>query len=646
MLIVLDNLEHLLEGADLILELWQRAPQVWMLATSRERLNLHAEQVHRLAGMTLPLEASEAVELFVNAARRTGHRLVLDHETVSVIARVCRLVEGLPLAIELAASWARALPLKEVAGEIERGIDILEASARDLPDRHRSVRAVFDHSWALLDNREKQVLRSLSVFHGGFRREAAAEVARATLPLLAGLVDKSLLRMSPGGRYDRHPLLDHYSKEKLAEHPQERAVAEARHGTYYHAFIREREADLWTLKRKQTLKAFETDLANVRAAWDWAVASRRVDEIEKTTLALPSFFEHRVQEGLDLVGNTAEHLDEADPRQRRALAQVLIHQSNRTGLPLEADDLQNALSSARRGVELLERAGAEPRALATGFLALGHNNWFLKKFDEAGTCYRRALTMAREHGLPNEITVALRGLAHIVRETRSFPEAWSFMQEALGEIQALKHMPGVAGMLLTSGSYLRVNRRFEKGRELLREAASLSRRLGHHLQTGYVLIELAWVALELGEHDQATACAEEAYALADRTGMLLVLLRSQAVFGRVAMARGDYSAAHELLLRSLRVVWAHRDKHMADEFLPHFAVLRAAQGNPGEAVALLTLACREQAAQKHVKDEAARLLAKLEGELTPGALAEAQARAETKELEEVVQELLGTFAGD
>jgi predicted ATPase len=167
--------------------------------------------------------------------------LATDHADVT---RICQLVQGLPLAIELAASWLRALALDDIAAEIERGIDFLKASTRDLPTRHRSIRAVFDYSWKLLTDEERAVLRKLSVCQGGFRREAAAEIAGADLPVLASLVDKSFLTITPTGRYRRHPLLIQYTQEKLAEHPEELAQTQAKHARFFLAVAEEAEAQL------------------------------------------------------------------------------------------------------------------------------------------------------------------------------------------------------------------------------------------------------------------------------------------------------------------------------------------------------------------------------------------------------------------
>ena len=222
LLLVLDNFEQVLEGAAFVRELLDACPQLTLLITSRERLNLDMESVFAIEGLAYPEPATPleragyfgAVQLFLQRARRAEHGFSLTPDTLPAVLRICQLVEGMPLALELAASWLRALPMDDIVRELEGSIDLLESPARDVRERRRSVRAVFDHSWALLQARERDVLRGLSVFRGGFRRQAAAEIAAATLPVLASLVDKSLLRMNPEGRYDRHPLLSQNTRAR------------------------------------------------------------------------------------------------------------------------------------------------------------------------------------------------------------------------------------------------------------------------------------------------------------------------------------------------------------------------------------------------------------------------------------------------
>ncbi len=244
-LLVLDNYEHVMEGAELPAELLQACPGLRILVTSRERLNLEEEWVLPLpglsvppAGLATPEEAGRftAVALFVQRAKKANVRYELAAEDVASVGEICRLVAGSPLGIELAAPWVKMMTCAEIAAEIQTSIDFLASSSRNVSERHRSIRACFEYSWTLLSPKERDVYARLAVFQGSFTREAAAEVAGAKLPFLMALVDKSLLQ-AVDGRYDSHPQLHHYTAEKLAEDAALAADVQLRHGTYYLGYL-------------------------------------------------------------------------------------------------------------------------------------------------------------------------------------------------------------------------------------------------------------------------------------------------------------------------------------------------------------------------------------------------------------------------
>ncbi|MHB1319642.1 MAG: BTAD domain-containing putative transcriptional regulator, partial [Anaerolineae bacterium] len=258
MLLILDNVEQLLgEGppeaaiVGLMLEILQHAPGVKLLVTSREALNLQGEWVFEVGGLAFPRAEQEehadeyaAVALFMQRARRASPGLAFGEADRAGMADICRLVEGMPLAIELAAAWSRVLSPAEIAQEIRGSLDILSASVRDLPERHRSMRVVFDRSWQRLSAREQQVLSQLSVFRGGFSRQAAEQVAGASLPVLSTLVNRTLLRRTAAGRYELHELVRQYCASHLAADPQAHAAAQKRHFDCFLALAEAAEQEL------------------------------------------------------------------------------------------------------------------------------------------------------------------------------------------------------------------------------------------------------------------------------------------------------------------------------------------------------------------------------------------------------------------
>lgn len=220
-LLVLDNFEQLLDGAELLSELLAAASGLKIVVTSREVLSVQEEWSYQLAGLELPADVSEAaidensaVQLFAERARRVQHRFSLAAERGAIV-HICRLVEGMPLAIELAAAWTRTLPCATIAAEIARSLALLETSLRNVPERQRSIRRVFDYIWLRLSDAERAVLLRLALFHDGFDHQAAAQIADAAPALLAALVDKALLRRDCDGRYHVHALLQQYADWRL-----------------------------------------------------------------------------------------------------------------------------------------------------------------------------------------------------------------------------------------------------------------------------------------------------------------------------------------------------------------------------------------------------------------------------------------------
>lgn len=322
-LLVMDNFEHLLKegGADLPAEILENAPDVGILATSRTRLNVQGEHLVIVSGMRAPdaytirrlqarAESDEeaeaaisraatdypAVRLFAQSAARVRPGFRLTNHNIADVARICRQVEGLPLGIELAAAWLEALTLPEIAGEIERSLDILATEQRGIPDRQRSIRAVFDTSWALLSDRERAILPMLSIFRGGFARESAEFVAAATLRDLLGLVNKSWLQpvevRAPGddqptrngrsksdtpysspvpssGRFMGHALLRQYAEQKLAEMPELAEQARDRQARYYARFLESNMRRMIGPEQARAYDAVAEEFDDISQAWDW-----------------------------------------------------------------------------------------------------------------------------------------------------------------------------------------------------------------------------------------------------------------------------------------------------------------------------------------------------------------------------------------
>jgi predicted ATPase/DNA-binding CsgD family transcriptional regulator len=328
-LLVLDNFEHLLEGVGIIGDILAAAPAVKIMVTSREVLNLQEEWLWPVGGMDYPpaqdgsgppLEDYSAVQLFIQSAQRIRSDFSLEAERGGLI-HLCTLVDGMPLALELAAAWVRSLSCEEIAREIEQNLDFLKTRARNVPPRHQSMRAVLDHSWELLSEDEQMVFRRLSVFRGGFTRDAAAVVAEASLPVLTALVDKSLLRWNAAGRYSLHEMVRQYAERHLKDLPDDFGSTRERHTGYFMALLAQSWPDLLGSKPKEAMRAIETEIDNIRPAWAWAVMQGMESEIDSALDSLGFFYDTRgwYREGEKVFALAAESLGTDQPETNGSL---------------------------------------------------------------------------------------------------------------------------------------------------------------------------------------------------------------------------------------------------------------------------------------------------------------------------------------
>jgi DNA-binding SARP family transcriptional activator/predicted ATPase len=277
-LLILDNFEHLLAGAALVNDILQTCPQVTILVTSRQRLNLASEGRFELGGLDFadcvtPEEALgyTAVQLFLDSGRRVQPDLLLDDENVADIIRICQLVQGMPLGLVLAAAWLELLSPAEIAAEIERGLGFLAADLADLPARQRSMEAVFERSWKMMTPNEQASLARLSVFRGGFTREAAEQVAGTNLRVLLSLVNKSLLhRQADGGRFTMHELLRQFAAQQRRQAGPNEEIALA-HCRYFAGQLADEIQRAHGFHLTHVPKHLTADRENYRRAWALAL---------------------------------------------------------------------------------------------------------------------------------------------------------------------------------------------------------------------------------------------------------------------------------------------------------------------------------------------------------------------------------------
>jgi len=400
-LLVFDNFEHLLGGASVITGILQAAPQVKVVVTSRAKLNVTGETVFTLAGLETtwesPAEAFQAsgVQLFIDAARRVRPGFVLEPGDLDPLAKILRLTGGLPLGILLAAAWVDILAVGEIAAEIAKNLDFLETEISDVPDRHRSLRAAFDYSWARLSLERRNTFLALSVFRGGFSREAAQAVAGASLRGLSILVNKSLVTASPQtGRYALHELLRQYAEAELRRDPEFSKRVDEAHAAFYAALMEESFSLFTRSDQPRALKMIEQDLDNVRSAWRHYLAVGNAAAARPFVEGLYYLYETHgwypaaislFGEALDALGERSDGEDVVKLRALAGAAQAWF--LSRIGQP-------EACEAIARAAEQTLRDSPDLAAYAMSVQCLAISLSYLGPMEEVAACTEPAIAAA------------------------------------------------------------------------------------------------------------------------------------------------------------------------------------------------------------------------------------------------------------
>ena len=694
LLLIIDSFEHLLNGADLLSDILAHAPGVKILVTSRERLNLQTEWVYRLYGMSYPplRTANEtvvdfaAVQLFVQAAQRINDLFELTLLNQSTVIHICRLVEGMPLALELAAAWVEMLSPDEILAELQQGIDFLETSLRDVPARHRSLHAVFEHSWNSLMRREQNVLPRLSVFHGGFDREAAAEIADASLPVLSALVSKSLLRRvstttkngrSKPIRYELHSLLRQFAAEKLNHITAIHQHTRDRHCNFYALFLQAREGRYDGPKRHQTLDEIETEIENVRVAWRWALDQHNYDVLQQCQLGLGRFYRFRnwAEEGAEVFGRAAQALVMNDGQEllrgrflvwaaefslnisrtdkpRRLLEEAIALFRRHEALIDEArallvlgnyygrnGDFDKAIEAIEASLALVQSLGNQ-RYIALCLAQLGRFANERGEFDKSLQLYQESLAICRQIEFAFGLAATLDVLGFIAYRRSDYEATERYAYECLDVYQQLGSQVGVARSkrLLAMAASLRKD--YVRARQLNQESLDIYEALGHQAGAATLYSNLSHVNIFLGNYEAAKEAARISLQMAHENNNLWLAPYAESNLARACIGLGEYQLARHHLLAGLALSWRMKAIPLMLDALIDLATIWYHDGRAKEALSWLILLENHPSLVPERDDEIEYLKTTISFKLSPTETETAVARGHALTLEEIVPSLL------
>jgi predicted ATPase len=659
LLLTLDNFEHLLEASSLLAEILQAAPQVKLLATSRERLNLHGEWIFDLQGLLVPppdqeeeIEAYSAAALFIQSAQRARGGFQLFPADRTAVARICRLLEGMPLAIELAAAWTPALSCPEIAAELERGLDILVTPLRDVPERQRSMRAVFGHSWRLLTVEEQSLLRQLSVFLGGFGRVAAGAVAGATLPLMAALTAKSFLRRMGDGRFTMHELVRQYAAGRLAADPAEEAAARQRHSLYFLDFIARLESDLKSAQQLPALVAIDADIDNIRAAWIFGVQHGDLPRVQHMR-AHWYYYDIRgwfteAEASLRWTATELENIQgtgaRVDPVIAVLLAYVRAQQGwfcLRLGKLVEAERLlQSSLPSLRPSGKSIQ--------LADALYYYGSVAWMTGDYTLARACYLEELALAETVGNQWDIGLANGNLGLVAQTIGEYEEADWRWQKALTTFRTLGDQRNVAAGLAFFGRIKYTLGAYAEARDCFRESLALSKSLRDRWTYGVALSELGKVTQAFGDHVEAVRLLNESVTWLRELGEHWSTLRALNSLGAALLAAGALAESRAAYFEGLILAWERQALPDVLAALGGLAqcLVQQSDGEEMRPAALRTIyfILNHPAATQQLKDEACQLKTELAAQLEAAQVEAAEAAAHDWPLALMVENCLSTWS--
>jgi predicted ATPase len=522
-LLVLDNLEQLLQAVPKLAELLRSAAGLKLLATSRASLRISGEQEFQVP----PLTDEESVALFAERARAVKPTAALGDD----VREICRRLDNLPLAIELAAARIKLLTPDALLPRLERRLPLLTAGARDAPERQRTLRSTIEWSYELLDPREQELFASLSVFAGGCDLEAAEEVCSADLDILGSLIDKSLIR-ERDGRFLMLATIREYAAERLEAFGDARGLRN-RHAEHYLALAEAAEPEILGGAQVEWLARLEPERDNFRSALGWALEHRTGDVALRLIGAL-----RRAWVARGFLAETRRWLEQALAADEAAAPSIRAKALYGYGrVALVQGDYDHAVRPLEESVAQFREIG-DARGLAFALADLGWIAAAQGAYERARSLGEESLAVAREAGDETTVAAALHALACTVLDEGDYAKARPLFEESL----ALRRRLGDKRNAANSLAYLGVTALLEgepaRAGEFLAEALELARELDNRLLVASVLVNLGLVALFEGECDRARSLASDSLVFAQRLGDKPTIVECLHVLAGAASAEG------------------------------------------------------------------------------------------------------------
>ncbi|MCB9008811.1 MAG: tetratricopeptide repeat protein [Ardenticatenaceae bacterium] len=625
LLLVLDNFEHLLEESTWLARLLQETSGVKLLVTSRETLNVQWERSLPLTGLTVPpTEASSpseatkfsAVQLFLSRARQVRPDWEINSETLPCLTQICQLVAGMPLALELAATTIRHYSCAEIAQTITHNLDILATTYRDMPPRHRSLRAVFDNVWPLLTPEAQALFAALSVFVGSFSLDAAEKVCGATRSGLAALVDKSLLYRLENGRYQLHNVLRQYAAQQL-EPSQQHSLGQ-NHARFYMSALQQHEKRLFTTAEAEAFQAIQTDLGNIRLAWSWALAQRQLELLAQGLKSLRTFYnsQSRFQEGADWLAQTAVALESLLAVDEVAVVQALYGKvlARRASFAAWMGQRELAESLFQQALPLVRQLD-DPEELGFLLLNKGYLNVLSGVYEMAGQEFQESLANYRRTEDARGIADALSALGAWHNITGDWQQARLHLEESVAIARQLQDEHGLRSSLTNLGNVYYLLKEFTLAKTHYEEVLPLCQKVGDRASEAVIYSNLGALAQEAGDFVQAEQSLQRGMKLFAESNHNQAVIHAQTMLAAVYRQAARFEEARQVLYQALQQAIRQKYDYLIPMAIFEIGMLYAATNQESEALPLLLWVMAHPSAQAENRLEAEKVVADLQAEL-------------------------------
>ncbi len=600
-LLIFDNFEHLVEHSLFISTILQNTADVKIIVTSREKLSLQEEWVYPLKGLALVKDETHSMsgQLFIERSQQRGHHHPLDLAQVEMI---CAELDGIPLGIELASALTSELSLNEIYESIHTNLDHLQSPWRNTPERHRSLRAIFESSWRLLTAEEQTVLAKLAVYNGSFSKLAFKAMWQKPLSLLQILVNKSLVQLVED-RYSLHDMVLYFAKEKLGEGAH---TAKLQHLTFYSSYIQELTPLYQQTKIQERIAEFQKDILNIQQAWQTAVQLHDVETLNSMLKPIHRYFEssNSFQLGELWLENTLQELSLNDsiPEEHMLYGRILGHL---TGIKIRLGKVSEAHQHAISSVEIV-RQSADKEAVAFSLNLLGITHLYRGQYAEAQMMLEECASLYQTLNMPDRLK-PLINLASMYSRSGDLEkaltactEAYALAQEIEDPLASFHSVNGLGVSHFLIGNYAEAKKHYQKALQLSKDYFPAGE--------SAILFNLADIAYMEKDYPTGVTLAKQAIQRAESEKTIRILVYANVSLGVSQTALGEKEEAKRAFIKALEYALQSQSEPMMMVALYGVGIWLMADEKLMLALTLLSVVAKHPASELDYRQRAQRLL--------------------------------------